>query len=109
MISQSNVRFIQANSQPVGQSVSQPVGQSVSRSVLLTENYSVEIGIVLCSFPNLKTEWTLRYCGGWADVGVGAIIDCDVIRVQVVTSSFLSSRTNIPLRYCPNEVTSCCL
>ena len=56
MISQSNVRFIQANSQPVGQSVSQPVGQSVSRSVLLTENYSVEIGIVLCSFPNLKTE-----------------------------------------------------
>ena len=52
LISQSNAHFIQTKNQPASRSVS----QSVSRSVLLTESYNVEIGIVLYSSPNLKTE-----------------------------------------------------
>jgi len=46
LISQSNAHFIQANIQPAN--------RSVSRSVLLTENYKFETGIVLCS--SLQSE-----------------------------------------------------
>lgn len=84
------------------QQMSQPVNQTDNRVHVKLKYLNLNWRVwVLPTFP--KSEWTLRCCSGWTDVGGGAIIDCDVIPVQEATSSFLCSPTNMTTQYCPNE------